>query len=279
MAESDVQKESVLKACRHILNPIVRFLLRHRVTWKEFADLSKDVFVDVARSDYGLQGRPTNNSRVSMLTGLSRREVTRVRDRIQDDGQVPVDRPGSRLSQILTGWHLDDEFTDSAGKPKDLPPTGLKGSLQSLLKRYAGDLPHSALKKEMLHEGLMEELSGGELRVLKRDYTYQAVDPEIISQMAIALHDHAATLVHNLNTERQSRPRFEGIAENVKISSRAAAGFMKLVEERGMEFLGEIDEWLSQHQFDERKHKSGREIRLGVGVYLICDEMKERQSK
>ena len=37
------------------------------------------VYVDVAGRDYGLQGRPTNASRVAMITGLSRREVSRVR--------------------------------------------------------------------------------------------------------------------------------------------------------------------------------------------------------
>jgi len=101
------------------MRPIVRFLLRHGVTWDEFSELTKDMYVDVAIEGYGLQGRPTNNSRVAMMTGLSRREVARIRDRLLDDCDDPAGRRGSRVSQILTGWHVDEEFTE-AGQPKDL---------------------------------------------------------------------------------------------------------------------------------------------------------------
>jgi len=253
------------------MRPIIHFLLRHGVTWREFAEVSKEIYVDVARERYGIQGRPTNNSRVAMMTGLSRREVAHLRDRLSDASEDPTGRKGNRISQILTGWHVDEEFTD-AGKPKDLPQTGPSGSLSSLFGRYAGDLPHSALRKEMLQQGFIEATDTGNLRVIKRDYVYTTLDPDIIKQMSVSLHDHATTLVHNLNEERKSPARFEGIADNARISSRSARTFMKLVETRGMEFLNEMDDWLSAHETDENKAASGREVRMGVGIYFINDD-------
>lgn len=279
MAFIEMQKDQIFKACRHFMKPIIRFLLRNRVTWDEFSELSKDIFVDVAREDYGIQQRPTNNSRVAIMTGLSRREVARIRDRLLESGEDPVGRSGNRISEILTGWHVDDEFTDALGQPKDLPPAGTLGSLSSLLKRYAGDLPHSALRKEMLQQGLIEETEGGDLRVLKRDFTYTTLDPEIINQMSVSLHDHATTLDHNLDEEKTSPTRFEGIADNARISSRSARTFMKLVQTRGMDFLSEMDGWLSTHETDENKTTGGREVRMGVGVYLIYDDLSERKRK
>ncbi len=269
----NVDKEQLLRGCRHFMRPIVRFLLRHGVIWDEFSELMKDMYVDVAREGYGLQGRPTNNSRVAMMTGLSRREVARIRDRLIDHSEHSAGRRGNRISQILTGWHVDPEFTDATGQPKELPPTGATGSWSGLLKRYAGDLPHSALRKEMLQQGLIEETEDGYLRVLKRDYIYTTLDPEIINQMSVSLHDHAATLDHNLNQARKSPPRFEGIADNARISSRSVRTFMKLVETRGMDFLNEMDGWLSAHETDENKVGSGREVRMGVGIYLIHDDL------
>jgi len=260
------------------MRPIIRFLLRNRLTWDEFSELSKDIFVDVAREEYGLQGRPTNNSRVAMLTGIPRREVARIRDQLLAEGESPVGRRGSRISEVLTAWHIDEEFTHE-GQPKDLPSTGPSGSLSSLLRRYAGDLPHSALRKEMLQQGLIEETDVGHLRVLKRDFTYAALDPEIITQMSVSMHDHATTLDHNLDDKRKSSARFEGIADNARISSRAAKSFMKLVETQGMNFLNDMDSWLSAHESNENKTTSGREVRMGVGVYLIYDEVSERKEK
>jgi len=268
-------KEHVIKSCRYLLLPVVRFLLRHGVTWSEFSDLSKDAYVFVARSDYGIQGRPTNNARTAMLTGLSRREVARVRDRLLQGGVIAEENQGNRISQILTGWHVDSEFTGENGRPKVLPATGPTGSLPSLLKRYAGDLPHGAILKEMQKRELIEELNDGGYRVLRRDYVYSEIDPEVVTRLGIALHDHAATLEHNLNENRLSAPRFEALADNACIKPSTYKAFRTLVEERGLSFLEEMDAWLSGNEVETEKDTNARTVRLGVGVYFIHDESDE----
>ena len=265
-------KEAIFQACRHFLRPIVRFLLRNGVTWNEFKELSKDMYVDVARAEYGIQGRPTNNARVAVITGLSRREVSHIRNRLLEGAESPDLRQGNRISKILTGWHVDPDFQDEDGQPKDLLATGPTGSLSSLLKRYAGDLPHGALRKEMLQLGLIKEGPNGVFNVLHRDYVYTALDPEIVRQMSVALHDHATTLEHNLNPERKKPARFERMADNARISPRSAKAFMTLVESNGMKFLQEMDAWLSTHETEESNGDTDRQLRVGVGVYLIHDD-------
>ena len=227
--------------------------------------------MDVARQEYGIDGRPTNNSRVAMLTGLSRREAARVRDALLDVDASEDERQGNRIARILTGWHVDPEFTDADGRPKDLLATGQSESLPSLLKRYAGDLPHGAIRKEMSQRGLIQELDNGCVRVLKRDVVYSNLEPEVVRQLGVALHDHAATLEHNLNDERESPARFEGIADNAIVSAAAVRIFEEYVEDRGVDFLQEIDAWLTNHEVDDPADANTRKVRLGVGVYLIHD--------
>lgn len=268
-------KEHVIRSCRYLLLPVVRFLLKHGVTWNEFGELSKEAYVKVAREDYGIEGRPTNNSRVAMLTGLSRREVSRVRDLLLNGAERVAGLQGNQISRILTGWHVDPEFTNDGGRPKDLPPTGPSGSLDMLLKRYAGDLPHGAVRKEMQQRGLIEELDNGDLRVLQRDFVYSELDPEIVRQLGVALHDHAATLEHNLDPDRPAARRFEAIADNDRITPRAVNAFLKLVESRGLEFLEAIDGWLTEHEIEPRDDTNAATVRLGVGVYLIYDESEQ----
>ncbi len=268
-------KEHVIRSCHYLLLPVVRFLLKHGVTWTEFGELSKEAYVKVAREDYGIEGRPTNNSRVAMLTGLSRREVARVRDALLNGKERAAGLQGNQISRILTGWHVDSEFTDAEGQPKDLPPTAPTGSLSVLLKRYAGDLPHGAIRKEMEQRGLIEELDSGHLRVLKRDFVYSELDPEIVTQLGVALHDHAATLEHNLDSNRRSARRFEAIANNERVTPRAVNAFQKLVESRGLEFLEDIDLWLTEHEIEPRDDANAETVRLGVGVYVIYDDSEQ----
>lgn len=259
-------QDIVKQSCRHFLRPIVRFLLRQGILWQDFAELAKETYVEIARAEYGIDGRPTNNSRVAMLTGLSRREVARVRDVLLEIVPQDEERSGNRMARILTGWYTDPEFTTPDGVPKDLSPV----RFEILLKCYAGDLPHTAVRKEMLKHGLVEELNGGHLRVLHRDFIYSSLDPDIIRQMGIALHDHATTLDHNLNEERPGEPRFERLADNARIPADAVDEFHGFVEARGLEFLKDIDTWLSDHQSENADAKT---VRLGAGAYLIQNEL------
>lgn len=259
-------QDIVIQSCRHFLRPIVRFLLRQGIVWREFAELAKETYVDIARAEYGIEGRPTNNARVAMLTGLSRREVARVRDVLLNVVRQDDERQGNRIAKILTGWHTDPEFTTANGTPRDLTPV----TFEVLLRCYAGDLPHTAVRKEMIKHGLIQVLDNGNLRVLERDYIYSSLDPEIIRQMGIALHDHATTLDHNLNEERAGMPRFERLADNASIPAAAIDEFHTFVEQRGLAFLQEVDAWLSSHETDSQ---DTRTVRLGAGAFLIHNEI------
>jgi hypothetical protein len=45
------------------------------------------------------------------------------------------------------------------------------------------------------------------------------------------------------------------------------------LQERGLAFLEEIDAWLSGQDTDQSNDDAGRKVRLGVGIYLIHDEI------
>lgn len=268
-------REQILKACRQMLRPIARFAIRNGISWAEFAELGKQTFVKVARSDYGLQGRPTNVARVAIMTGLSRREVTRIKKILtgEEDSAPP---PSSRISQILTGWHVDPEFLDKEGRPLALPAEGPTGSLQALLRKYAGDTPHGALSKELIQLGLVAE-SGGSYRVQSRDYVRGASDPDMLRQGAVALEDHGNTIVYNLDAERKAPARFERMATGVVIAPDDAEAFRAQIEDRGQAFLEEMDQWLAEHSQSPDTGSSKKVVRTGVGVYLIYDETAGKQ--
>ena len=268
-------KSALLRSCRHLLIPVIRMMLRGGVSWLEFADLSKEVYVDVARRDYGLQGRLTNASRVALLTGLSRREVGRVRDIIEGE-QPRRSAPLDRLSQVLTGWHADKDFIDDDGRPKQLEREGEGASIATLLQRYAGDMPHGAVLKELEQHGLVVR-EQDRYRVTARSYIRSAGDQDRIRQAGIALHDHAATVVHNIDGERATPARFERMATATALPSQHVSEFEQFAAQRGQVLLEEIDGWLSEHSVaatDDADAVSTDSLRCGLGVYLIYDESR-----
>jgi hypothetical protein len=271
-----VAKTQVLKAFRHLLRPIVRVLLRNGVTWKEFAELGKEVFVDVARNDYGIEGRPTNVARVALMTGLRRHEVTRIKNVLAGDEEAEEPAP-NRISQILTAWHVDPDFLAADGAPAVLPAAGEGASLATLLKRYAGDMPHTAVLKELELLGLVES-KGDRYRVTSRDYIRSAADPDLLRQAAVALHDHATTLAHNVDSKRTEPPRFERMATHRALPRRHVKAFRELLALEGQAFLERMDAWLSDRATTAKKGATReRTVRAGVGVYLIQDDEREER--
>lgn len=258
----------VLRACRQWLRPIARWLLRAGVTWKEFADLSRSVFVTVATEEFGIRGRPTNVSRVALLTGLARRDVRRLRDADSTASRRSAEEPLNHASRVLTGWHLDPDFLDEHGEPIDLPARGHSPSFEILLKRYAGDIPATALVKELVRSGSIKRLSQGRFRVLRRFYMPRASDDQAVERAGSVLADLVDTVEFNLSRTARQPSRFEGRAQNRRIDPSNLPAFRAFVEREGQGFLERVDDWLNSHETPSATD-SNSTIRLGVGVYAI----------
>lgn len=260
-------KALVLAGCRSLLRPIARLLLKGGVTWKEFAEVSRRAFVEVATEEFGKRGRPTNVSRVAMLTGMTRLEVRRQRTLMEADPDAPVGYM-SKASRVLSGWHQDPEFLDDAGKPIELQQEGEGACFVQLARRYGGDIPPIAVLKELVASGAVLRLPDGRLRVAMRDYLPLPMDPAQIRLWASALADLGSTLEHNLSRAPGRAARFERRALNVSVKSQAVPAFREFLEREGQVFLERVDDWLTAHA------GGGETIRLGCGLYHIEDRRK-----
>jgi hypothetical protein len=261
----------IASACQRWLRPIARWLLKSGITWKEFAELSRSVFVDVAATEFGLRGRPTNVSRIALLTGLTRREVRKYREAA--DAAPPQDARAeddlNHASRVLAGWHLDAEFIDELGRPRTLPASGAGTSFAQLVRRYAGDIPVTALTKELLRSGSIERDGDGGYRAVRRYYMPRAMDGQAVERAGAVVADLVTTVEHNLSRDAGEPARFEGRAQNRHIDPRQLPAFRAFMEREGQAFLERCDEWLSAHEARPAAGATTATLRLGAGVYLI----------
>jgi len=272
-------KHAALSGLRLALRPLFKILLRSGVTWQEASEVCKATLVEVASSDFGLHGRPTNMSRVAIMTGLSRREVRRLRDLLGAERQIDAGRLHG-ASRVLTGWYLDPEFTDKAGHPLDLvfedtAQDETRPAFTDLCKRYAGDLAPITMRRELTRVGAMAELPSGDLRVLMRYYMPLQMDPDAVVRGGSMLEDLGTTVSFNLGKAEDEQSRFAGRATNTRIRAADARRFRTFLEQEGEAFLERIDEWLSRHEKPPADDGTKtRSVRVGVGVYGIQDERK-----
>lgn len=262
-----------LLALGSLLGPVIRVLLRTGVTWRDFSELGKKMFVKIASEEFGIRGRPTNIARTAMLTGLDRRDVSKLR-RMQDRAGSPSVGFVSRPTLVLGGWHNDPHFRDASGAPRELDMDGGRHSFAELVRRYAPGLPAVAMIKELRGAGAIEESSDGKLRVLKRTYIPASFSENQIRLWASDLEALGTTIEHNLWRDDRSRPRFQRRAINVNVDARRLAEFHEFVQSEGQSFLERVDDWLSAHEAPE-----GHGVRLGVGVFHIEDRAERTQTR
>ena len=271
-------KNAALVALRLALRPLVRMLLRNGVTWKEAAEVCKQTYVEVAREDYGVHGRPTNSTRVAILTGLSRHEVKRVSDQIAEGEPVALTRM-NRATRLLGGWHNDSDYCDDQGNPAELQFDGSAKSFTSLCRRYAPDIPATAMLKEVRRVGAVEESADGALKVAMRYYMPDIQDPDALLRTGSVLEDIGNTAAFNLDRDTGSTEptRFEGRASSAQVRASSAKAFRVYLEDEAQGLLERVDDWLSRHEKDGASKRPERTVRLGVGVYQIQDDEKDKR--
>ena len=103
---SETARNRILTACFSFLVPVARFLLHRGISYREFEEIARNAYVKVASDEYGIRGRPTNASRIAAMTGIPRKDVTRIRESL-DDYEVTPKTDLSPLGDVLHRWFTD----------------------------------------------------------------------------------------------------------------------------------------------------------------------------
>ena len=213
-------------------------LLRHGVPYPAFSELARWTYANVAAEAFPISGRKQTHSRVSVLTGLSRKEVLRLRELPEPGGDGEVGR-FNRAARIVSAWVREKEYCELGGQPRRLPLEGPGVSFAGLVARFGGDVPPRAVLDELLRVGTVERDADGSVRLCSRAYVPTGKDADA-ARLSILGHDVAAlveTIDHNLQTEAeerwfQRRVSYEGVpaGEVASVRELAAADGQRLLE-------------------------------------------------
>jgi len=264
-------KSVTLSAARALLRPLVGLLIKSGVSWKEFADVAKTSFVEVASDEFGIKGRKTNIARVAILTGIHRREVTKQRE-LLEQSQLPEPTYLNSAQRVLSGWHQDPDYVEASGAARDLPVTGPAPSFADLCNRYAGDMPATALLKELRAVGNVAILQSGLARAESRVYIPHQLDPSKVLRAGSVLSDLGRTVVHDLTCGAREPLRFERRAENDRIHPEHLPAFRAMLEQEGQALLERVDDWLTKHETPAEAPSAIPLLRLGIGIYHIQND-------
>lgn len=261
-------------AILRMLRPLVRLLLRHGISYGTFADLAKWVYVDVADKEFSVAGRKQTVSRVSVLTGLSRKEVARIQAIETPDDQV-VMQQYNRAARVISGWLRDEKFSDAKGQPNTLPLEG-KDSFAELVKAYSGDLPARAILDELLRVKAVE-LNDDNVELLTHAYVPADGEEEKLHILGTDVALLINTIDHNLEST-ESKPHFQRKVAYDNLPEEALPLLREISSEKAQALLEELDRYLVKHDRDSNPETkgSGRK-RAGLGIYYFEEDIPEEK--
>lgn len=254
----------LVAAVRRLLRPLMRVLLRNGVSSEDFEAIARAVFVEVAENDFALPNRKQTVSRISVLTGLSRKEVSRIRKQTGLD-LTSDDARQNRAHRVITAWLREPDFCNEQGEPAPLPLEGPK-SFDALVKRAAGDVPTRAVADELLRIGNVIMLDNGALQLESRGYVPKPLSDDVLVLFGTHVADFLRTWDHNLSVTDRRELLFQREVTYRYIHPEDMDEFKQLSGQLGQSLLEDVDRWLAARQ---RSADDPDTLRLGLGVYQL----------
>lgn len=267
-------RAQALAACRRILPPLVRILIRLGISAPEFSTVCKQVYVDTAADRLAKSAKRVSRSRIAIVTGLTRAEVTRLL-KSRTHGETTRQWHLHRASRVLNAWFTDPDFVSRNGRPRDLPLKGGRKSFEALVKRYSGDIPHRAMMDELDAMSVIRRLKDGRIRVSTREIGGPRLNSKNIASLASQARKLLDTLCHNL--ENPSNPIFAASVAGNAVDPRVIDLLLQRIQSHGKEFLNRIDDQFRHPPGRYKARSRARSEKLGVTVFAHREFPTERR--
>ncbi|MEE9424228.1 MAG: DUF6502 family protein [Methylococcales bacterium] len=269
---------ALVSALKRLLKPLVRLLISFGITYPFLAELLKSIYVDVAEQEFPMQGKPQTDSRISLLTGVHRKDTKRLRNQDPDQSQIPTSV--SVGAELVAKWLGNEEYQDKEGVPRPLP---------RLASSRAGisfeELVQNVSKKDLRARVVLDELIRLSIvHVNDKDEVELNVDAFVPTQgfeekayyFGQNLRDHIAAGCHNLLGNQP--PFFDRSVYYCDLTIESVTTLITLSNQLAMNVLKEINQQASKLQSAD-SHSTEANQRINLGIYLFNTPQNDRHEE
>ncbi|WP_424812245.1 DUF6502 family protein [Roseococcus sp. YIM B11640] len=253
----------LLRALRRPLRPLVRLLIRSGVTFPILADMLRGLYVETAAQDFPTGGRPPTDSRLSLLTGVHRKELRRLREEdAPADAAVPA--VVTLNSQLIARWLGLADYTDEAGDPLPLS----RADFDALVASVTTDLRPRTVLDNWLAQGIATLGADEKVHLNVQAFVPREGREAQLFYFARNLHDHMAAAVANI-TAAGAAPFLERSLHYDRLPPEVAAKLEAAGRVAAQQLLVDLNR-LALELLDEAGEaaEGAATRRLNLGIYL-----------
>lgn len=272
--------QALTKPLMRLMRPLVRLLVQNGITFPVFADLMRALYVDIA-SDLLTDPRAQTDSRLSLLTGVHRKEIRRLRELPRTAAAAPSLTTLS--SQIISRWLGMEPWMDDQGAPRRLPRSAQVGlpSFESLVTSVTTDLRPRAVLDEWTRSGVVHVSANDEVVLNQAAFLPRPGQEQQLFYFARNLHDHIAAAGANI-TAANVAPFLDRSVHYDRLTPEAVQELTMYGREKAQELLLAFNRTALARIAQDEQHSDEPATpatpparathRINLGIYLYSDD-------
>lgn len=260
--------ESIVKALRLLLKPLVRLLIRQQLSFTYIRELLKQLYVEQASELIVQDGQQVNFSRLFILTGVHRKDIKRLSEQALDEPDTADNR--SLGGMLIARWLGLPKYLTAEGKPRKLPFNGSEQEpgFEQLLSEVSKDIRPRALLDEWLRQGIVSQQQ--DLIVLNQSAFVPSQDFTQMSDFfGKQVHDHIAASVHNLMEDGE--PMLERSVYYGGLTPESIDQLKQMAETQAAELLQDLNQQALQLYVQDKDNPAATG-RFRLGCYWYDEE-------
>ena len=265
---SESHADLTLAAALRVMAPMVQLLLQEGVTYTQFSNALKKTFLEAAPGILETSSAKVNDSSISTLTGIHRKDVREWRTVGEP---LPQTKTLSAVMSVYTRWTSDPEFCDQSGRPRVLERLGGQGTFEALASKVTSDVRSLALLQELIRLGIAikvtnDQTPGSDLVKLCVDAFVPAEGAcEMLQLFSDNVGDHLAAAVHNLSDK--SSPMLEQSVYADHLSPQSISAMNALARRLWTEAFQTVVRDATVLSDQDRNQVDGNQ-RMRIGMYF-----------
>src|SRR5512138_140954 len=144
------KQDATMAALRQVIAPLAELAVQNGLPYATVEEIVRRAFVAAADAAYRDLLPHRKVSRVSITTGINRREVARLLTVIRDVEASQQWPRRSAASELFAHWVSDARYRDAQGRPRVLRRQGRAPSFESLARAITRDVHPRSILEELV---------------------------------------------------------------------------------------------------------------------------------
>ncbi len=259
--------EILLKAVSWLCKPLIHLLISNGITFPQFRDLLKGLYVNVAEQDLLCKGKDVSDSRLFILTGVHRKDIKRLRQMSADEN-LQISQTSSLGGAIVARWLDVADFLDDKGEPRCLSRNSKNdlAGFEQLVTEVSKDVRPRAILDEWLHSGIVSINEQDEICLNQKAFVPSKNFNDQSFYLARNVHDHIAACENNMLSTNP--PMLERSVYYSSLTPESVQKLKNMTQKEGADLLQKINhEAMQLQKQDETKEEANQRMRFGCYWY------------